>query len=392
MNAPFAPQNVSFHRRRGGALPGLLALLVLLLLGLAAWKLWVQLDLLDQRAVETGRNASDFFVKQARGKIWTGAIGLVLISLAIAGGVGAACYFLSGRRAAAAQIGMAVPLALVVASLTYQAFTFATGPAPAATAQTPEPPAPLATRPTPPAAPPQGAPPPRAATPPPPARPAASPSPSPSPTPSPVPAQAPAPARPADPEPPARPASGSVEDVQAWLSLRNPAAAAALVPLTDALAKDLKTLADRADEAAKALAIKGRPSNKALDERIDLAREGKAAATSVAARIDGLHAEVERLLKAAGIGDASFIAHDASFHLASAGRRIAPGQYVAFFDALLTHSTLLRENGSKWTVAKDGTIETKDSQLRMDLHTPAFQIEVFQSRQADLRRQLLSGE
>ncbi len=374
-------------------MPAILAVLVVLLFGLAAWKLWVQLDLVDQRAAQTGRDAADFFVKQARSKVWTGAIGLVLISLAIAGGVGAACYFLSGRRPAAAQIGLAAPLALVVASLTYQAFTFATGAPPVSVAQTPA--APTPAPPPPPAVPVPAAPPGRTAPPPAPSPapshvPSRPPSRPPSPSTSPAPAKAPQP--PAEPEAPARPASGSVEDVQAWLRLRNPAAAAALVPLTDALSKDLSTLADRADEAAKALAIKGRPSNKALDERIDLAREGKAAATSVAARIDGLHAEVERLLNAAGISDAPFIAHDASFHLASAGRRIAPGQYVAFFDALLTHSTLLRENGSKWTVAKDGTIETKDSQLRMDLHTPAFQIEVFQSRQADLRRQLLTGE
>lgn len=180
--------------------------------------------------------------------------------------------------------------------------------------------------------------------------------------------------------------------MQAWLRLRNPAAAAALVPLTDALSKDLSTLADRGDEAVKSLAIKGRPSNKALDQRRDLAREGKIAAMAAETRLSSLHEEAEALLKAAGISEASFIAHDVSFHLASGGRRIAPGQYVAFFDALLTHSTLLRENGSKWTVAKDGTIEAKDTKLRMDLHTPAFQIEVFQSRQADLRRQLLSGE
>jgi hypothetical protein len=180
--------------------------------------------------------------------------------------------------------------------------------------------------------------------------------------------------------------------VQAWLRLRNPAAAAALVPLTDALSKDLSTLAERGDEAVKSLAIKGRPSNKALDGRRDLAREGKVAAMAAETRLVSLHEEAEALLKAAGISEASFIAHDASFHLASGGRRIAPGQYREFFDALLTHSTLLRENGSKWTVAKDGTIEARDTKLRMDLHTPAFQIEVFQSRQADLRRQLLSGE
>lgn len=366
-------------------MPAILAVLVVLLLGLAAWKLWVQLDLVDQRAAQAGRDAADFFVKQARSKVWTGAIGLVLISLAIAGGVGAACYFLSGRRPAAAQIGMAAPLALVVASLTYQAFTFATGTPPVSVAQTPA--APTPAPPSPPTVPVPAAPPGRPAPPP-----APSPVPSRPPSTSTSPAPAKAPEPPAEPEALARPASGSVEDVQAWLRLRNPAAAAALVPLTDALSKDLSTLADRGDEAVKRLAIKGRPSNKALDERIDLAREGKAAAMAAETRLSSLHEEAEALLKAAGIGDAPFIAHDVSFRLASGGRRIAPGQYREFFDALLTHSTLLRENGSKWTVAKDGTIEAKDTKLRMDLHTPAFQIEVFQSRQADLRRQLLSGE
>jgi hypothetical protein len=374
-------------------MPAILAVLVVLLLGLAAWKLWVQLDLVDQRAAQVGRDATDFFVKQARSKVWTGAIGLVLISLAIAGGVGAACYFLSGRRPAAAQIGMAAPLALVVASLTYQAFTFATGAPPVSVAQTPA--APTPAPPSPPTAPLPAAPPGRPAPPP-------APSPAPSQVLSPVPSRpqspstSPAPAKapepPAEPEAPARPASGSVEDVQAWLRLRNSAAAAALVPLTDALSKDLSTLAERGDEAIKSLAMKGRPSNKALDQRRDLAREGKVAAMAAETRLSSLHEEAEALLKAAGISEASFIAHDASFHLASGGRRIAPGQYREFFDALLTHSTLLRENGSKWTVAKDGTIEARDTKLRMDLHTPAFQIEVFQSRQADLRRQLLSGE
>lgn len=98
------------------------------LVGLLAWKTVVQLDLIQ------GQSA---MAERARGKVWTVNVVTVLVAVALAGGVGAACHFLSGGRrgSRAAGAGMAAVLLLFVGVFSVQMTRYVLhGPGPRATA------------------------------------------------------------------------------------------------------------------------------------------------------------------------------------------------------------------------------------------------------------------
>ncbi|HYE03571.1 MAG TPA: hypothetical protein VD963_10095 [Phycisphaerales bacterium] len=107
---------------RGHALSGLVLALFVLLVALVTWKTVVQLGLVP---------AAHPFASKVRGRIVTVNVLAVLVGAALAGGIGAACFFAFRRSERAAQLGMTAPLLLLVGTFGYQMGNYlVNGPAP----------------------------------------------------------------------------------------------------------------------------------------------------------------------------------------------------------------------------------------------------------------------
>lgn len=184
---------------------------------------------------------------------------------------------------------------------------------------------------------------------------------------------------------PEAPASPAFADVAAWLALKEPRGAPALVPLAAELDRSVAGIIEKADALTASLGKPGRPSNRALDERIALADAGKQLADALAERCFHLTDEATKLVKSYR-GDVTAIAFAQQ---SNAGARfVAAQRFAAFFEAASHQGALLRHNPSKWSLARDGTIETKDAQLRADLNAPTFTIDTFLREQPEARQRL----
>jgi len=100
--------------RRGAVLVQVVVVLAIVLVALAVWRTVARLDAIDA--------ASTPFKDKLRGETYKQLIGLLLFPFAIAGGIGAGCYFVFGKSQRAASAGAAVPLAAVVGLLLFQVY------------------------------------------------------------------------------------------------------------------------------------------------------------------------------------------------------------------------------------------------------------------------------
>lgn len=97
--------------------PGLIALAVVLI-GLVAWKTVVRVNLIDE--------VKPFNAAKLRSQTITGGVTTPLICMALAGGVGAGCYFAFGKSQRAANAGMMVVMVLACGTFSYQMYAYLT--------------------------------------------------------------------------------------------------------------------------------------------------------------------------------------------------------------------------------------------------------------------------
>lgn len=114
-------------RRASLSINPLMLVLVLLLIGVLAWRCWMMLDLLQQTGAYTSGKRIGVIV---------GSVFVAALSLAVAGAVGAGAYFASDRNYGVANAGIAVVLLLTLGWFGYDTYRGATRerPIPKATA------------------------------------------------------------------------------------------------------------------------------------------------------------------------------------------------------------------------------------------------------------------
>jgi len=333
----------------------LVIVLVIVLAGLLMWKASIQYGLIP---------ANHPMASSARGKVFTSAVTVGIGSLAIAGGIGAACYFMSRRSTNAALWGMAATMVLPVGAIGYQLYNYAVngpGPKPSPTAaSSPSAPAPV-----------------RTSTPPPPTtsgpslaertrqdmeksmqalnelargqRPAAPPT---NPTPSnppPTPTQA------------AKPIDQTDPNVKKLLDeLRT--------DVTGQITEALKAF----DPALAAFTKPPRADLADLRKRAALIKTARDAMAPLPDRLRGLTDEAR---SAAEKGGASNSLHDAiqfTNAFEATERAFAAGQLIRLLDQATSETQLLIDNYGRWKTNKDGQIESKDFQLQSGANSDRF--------------------
>ncbi len=349
-------------RRRASALMPVVLGLALVVLGLVGLRLHTRLGVLDRTAIAARKAPDDFFVRRARSKMWTESVVLALVPMALAGGVGAAAYFMFRRRTVAAEIGMAIPLTLAAAALVSQAFnTVSTAPGNPSFATPPDP---LAGGPAGPAMP-SG-----------PSAPAGASSVVP---PQPAPAPRPMPDAPAPPTPEQRRAA----ETDATASR-----------VTDEIKKGLAELLDglalRAEGVMTLVAKPPRHDKRRLAERIDAAKAFRAEVELVRRRLASLGRDAKDRLRTEGLNEADALAHAVRFEsdFGAMRRSFACDAYLRLCDDVEKETSILDEAFAKWKSAPDGAIDTADGALRVKLSAPRFGIESAIDRKNDLARQL----
>lgn len=328
------------------AVNGLVVGLLVVLLGLIAFKGVTQYGLVP---------AAHPMAASARSKIVTTGVATAFFFVAIAGGVGAAAYFVAGRSDRAANWGMALPLALGVATFGFQTARYLAGPSPTAPGpsnagarQAGSGPSDAGPADLPPAA----------------GRPAA-----PAPPGPPTPLAPQAPVRPSPPPataaaPAARPPAADVPAPPA----RSPAAEAEARAgqLLEPLAKDLDAAcAGVADRLAATLAALDTPLQRRRESvraRSAEAERLAADASALAARLRGADAEARRLLRDAGLEDhvAFGAAVRLSLDVGAVARAAALDRGAEAASAVREHLTFLDKNWSKWLTDRDGQVDWRD--------------------------------
>lgn len=363
----------------------LVLLLAVILAGLIGWKTTVQLGVIAKQQAAGGAFTSDFFVSKQRSKVITTNVTAFLICLAIAGGVGAACYFVFGKSDTAANIGVGAPLLLAVGLFAFQAFRYVTasptGPPVAAGTggvqsqlggapvdQVHTPPPPIVQRPQPVTVPPR-----RDGNSTPAAQPGVS-----QPQPPPPNVQAPAPVPTPAPEPPTRVMPGGPEFTPAaeYAGGDSEAAVAALRDLGSALDAAIGEVQADLEALAKDAANPPRHERGALKARRERAQALKNKADGLESRLKGAQDAAEGKLREAGLSE--FDARRASMEFANITRCMARSFACAELSRLagnvLEETTLLEENFAKWKLNAAKEVESQNRMLESKARSARFMI------------------
>lgn len=369
------PRNLRFTRHAFSHV-SIIVVLVLVLAGLLAWKVSIQYGLIP---------ANHPMASSARGKVFTSAVTVGLGSLAIAGGIAAACYFLTRRSTNAALLAMAITMVLPVAAIGYQLYNYqVNGPAPKAAAtpaapppRTPPPPATnsaatLAERtrqdmeksmqalnqlargqsPTP-----NSAAPPPAANPPP--KPAANPT-----------APRPAPSQPKQPDPNVQ---KLLDELRTSVTAQITAAITAFEPAVTAIAKPPRS--DLAD----------------LRKRTALIKTAREALAPLPERLRSLTDEAKSAAEKGGAENSLHEAIRFNNGFSAAQRAFAADQLIRLLDQAASETQLLLDSYGRWKVNKEGQIESKDFKLQSSANSDRFFINsALQTRDDTIRK--LKGE
>ncbi len=333
----------------------LIVVLVIVLAGLLMWKVSVQYGLIP---------ANHPMASSAKGKVVTSAVSVGLGSIAIAGGIGAACYFMSRRSANAALWGMAITMILPVGAIGYQLYNYAVnGPQPKpspATAASPSAPAPGRTN-----------------TPPPPTNPAPS-----------LAertrqdmeksmqalnelAKGPKPAAPQTNSTPTNPPATPTQAAKP-INRTDPNVKKLLDELRTGVTSQITEALKPFDLALAAFTKPPRADLADLRKRAALIKTARDAMAPLPDRLRGLTDEAK---SAAEKGGASNSLHDAieftnSFRATQRG--FAADQLIRLLDQATSETQRLIDNYGRWKTNKDGQIESKDFQLQSGANSDRF--------------------
>ncbi len=369
------PRNLRFTRPAFSHV-SVIVVLVIVLAGLLAWKASIQYGLIP---------ANHPMASSARGKVFTSAVTVGLGSLAIAGGIAAACYFLTRRSTNAALLAMAITMVLPVAAIGYQLYNYQVNvPAPK-TVATP-------------------ATPPRTTTPPPNTNSAASlaertrqdmeksmqalnqlargqsPTPrttTPPPTPNPSPTTTSNPPRPApratQPKQPDPNVQKLLDELRTSVTTHITTAITAFEPAVAAFAKPPRS--DLAD----------------LRKRTALIKSAREALAPLPERLRNLSDEAKAAAEKGGSENSLRDAIEFNNGFSAAQRSFAADQLIRLLDQAASETQLLLDNYGRWKVNKQGQIESKDFQLQSSANSDRFFIKSgLQARDDTVRK--LKGE
>ncbi|HZW06862.1 MAG TPA: hypothetical protein VFF65_07035 [Phycisphaerales bacterium] len=354
------------HARRAGlTINPLVFLLLLALIAVFVWRGWVTLDLVSRAAPNLPAGAKSAGLVGAV----IGCVLGVLLCCALAGGVGLALYFMTGRSEGAANAGIGVVLLLTLGICTYTTYTLSTQPVPVAAAANAR--SPLssqldrladqqkqmqqlneanrratqemmdrarqaAQRPYSPNQPPAGI----TARP---ESPAGSP---------------PSPPNPSEPAPPVQPTADELASAQK--------AKEALAPLRAEATKKAADFVARAQSAADALAKSPRAVRSDLDKRVSESAELKQQASELEDYMRSLDQRATDALKAAGLDFGAQVREQVAFSQGADAfdRAGACRVYAAFFDASLEEGQALKESAGRWRTDAAGNVTSTDAGLQ----------------------------
>jgi hypothetical protein len=344
--------------RRGFSLTPLIGFLALALVLLVAWKLMIQLDHIPKLRPDAER---------LKGKAITTSIVTVLVVFAVSGGLGALGYFAFRRSESASQIGIVVPLALGVATFSYQHYRYQSGAMTRPTASATgaggrSAPAPSAQHLSVPAPPPNPFPSSRSGERPP----------------GPPPSTVEAPPRMLTQAPPARPAPAE-----------NPAARQALESLRAEMDRECSTLAEQGGALFDAMAQVPKPLKQEIEARLKLAQDVQEAAGRLHERLRDVSTVARERLREAGLdtheATSASIQFSASSDFAMAGA--AAFQLQHFAEQAAAESNILRDNLGRW-VLRQAKFSTSDKDLERRYESARFFVEAALSRRDDMLRPL----
>lgn len=372
------PRNLRFTRPAFSHV-SVIVVLVIVLAGLLAWKASIQYGLIP---------ANHPMASSARGKVFTSAVTVGLGSLAIAGGIAAACYFLTRRSTNAALLAMAITMVLPVAAIGYQLYNYqVNGPAPK-TVATP------------------ATPPPRTTTPPPNTNSAASlaertrqdmeksmqalnqlargqsPTPStttPPPTPNPSPTTAATPTAPRATPPATKPKQPD-PNVQKLLD-----------ELRTSVTTQITTAITAFEPAVAAFSKPPRSDLADLRKRTALIKTAREALAPIPERLRNLSDDAKSAAEKGGSENSLRDAIEFNNGFSAAQRAFAADQLIRLLDQAASETQLLLDNYGRWKVNKEGQIESKDFQLQSSANSDRFFIKSsLQARDDTVRK--LKGE